>query len=70
MADMEAAGIENAEGVNFSVPRKSEMASVLKQRMANGKFYYPLTKLGTTLPRGHLQRTKRRTLSSTAKMEP
>jgi phage FluMu gp28-like protein len=42
IADMQMAGIDNAEGVNFSVPRKSEMASVLKQRMANGKFYYPL----------------------------
>ena len=39
---MENAGIENAEGVNFSVPRKSEMASLLKQRMSNGRFYYPL----------------------------
>jgi phage FluMu gp28-like protein len=42
IADMEAAGIHNAEGVNFSVPRKSEMASLLKQRMANHQFYYPL----------------------------
>ena len=42
IADMENAGIENAEGVNFSVPRKSEMASLLKQRMTNHKFYYPL----------------------------
>ena len=42
IADMEAAGIDNAEGVNFSVPRKSEMASLLKQRMANHQFYYPL----------------------------
>ncbi len=42
IAEMEAAGIENAEGVNFSVPRKSEMASLLKQRMTSGKFYYPL----------------------------
>ena len=42
IADMQAAGIENAEGVNFSVPRKSEMASLLKQRMTNGKLYYPL----------------------------
>ncbi len=42
IADMEMAGIENAEGVNFSVPRKSEMASVLKQRMGDGKFYYPI----------------------------
>ena len=42
IADMETAGIENAEGVNFSVPRKSEMASLLKQRMSNHKFFYPL----------------------------
>jgi phage FluMu gp28-like protein len=40
--DMENAGISNAEGVNFSVPRKSEMASLLKQRMANQKLYFPL----------------------------
>jgi hypothetical protein len=42
IADMEAAGIKNAEGVNFSVPRKSEMASLLKQRMLNKQFFYPL----------------------------
>ncbi len=42
IADMANAGIENAEGVNFSVPRKSEMASLLKQRMMNKQFYYPL----------------------------
>ncbi len=42
IADMETAGIENAEGVNFSVPRKSEMASLLKQRMMNKQFFYPL----------------------------
>jgi hypothetical protein len=29
IADMENAGITNAEGVNFSVPRKSEMAGCL-----------------------------------------
>ena len=39
---MEAAGIRNAEGVNFSVPRKSEMAGLLKQRMLNKQFFYPL----------------------------
>jgi hypothetical protein len=39
---MENAGIDNAEGVNFSVPRKSEMAGLLKQRMQNHQFYYPL----------------------------
>ena len=42
IADMENSGIENVEGVNFSVPRKSEMASLLKQRMSNGKFFFPL----------------------------
>ena len=42
ITDMENAGIKNAEGVNFSVPRKSEMASLLKQRMMNQKFFYPL----------------------------
>jgi len=42
IADMQAAGVENVEGVNFSVPRKSEMASLLKQRMTTSKFYYPL----------------------------
>lgn len=40
--DMENAGIENAEGVNFSVPRKSEMANLLKQRMLNQQFLFPL----------------------------
>ena len=42
ITDMENSGIENAEGVNFSVPRKSEMASLMKQRMMNQRFYYPL----------------------------
>jgi phage FluMu gp28-like protein len=42
IADMQNAKIYNAEGVNFSVPRKSEMASLLKQRMANKQLYYPL----------------------------
>jgi len=42
IADMENAGIDNAEGVYFSVPRKSEMAGLLKQRMMNHRFFYPL----------------------------
>ncbi len=42
IADMQNAGINNAEGVNFSVPRKSEIASLLKQRMANHRLYFPL----------------------------
>ena len=32
----------NAESVNFSVPRKSEIANVLKQRMMNHQFFFPL----------------------------
>ena len=42
IADMENAGIDNAEGVIFSSPRKSEMASVLKKRMQDKRFFYPL----------------------------
>ena len=42
IADMVNAGIANAEGVYFSVPRKSEMAGLLKQRMMNHRFFYPL----------------------------
>ena len=42
IADMEDAGISNAEGVCFSVPRKSEMANSTKQRMIDHRFYYPL----------------------------
>jgi hypothetical protein len=42
VADMEEAGIRNAEGVHFTTPRKSEMANLLKQRMSNQRFFYPL----------------------------
>ena len=42
IADMENAGIDNAEGVIFSSPRKSEMASILKKRMQDKRFFYPL----------------------------
>ena len=42
IADMENAEIENAEGVIFSAPRKSEMASLLKKRMQDARFFYPL----------------------------
>lgn len=42
IADMENAGIDNAEGVVFSSPRKSEMASLLKKRMQDGRLYFPL----------------------------
>ncbi len=60
--DMEFAGIENAEGVNFSVPRKSEMASLLKQRMAQPETVLPVAELGEALSRRHMHRTQRRTL--------
>ena len=39
---MENAGINNAEGVIFSSPRKSEMAALLKKRMQDKRFFYPL----------------------------
>jgi len=39
--DMEKSGILNVEGVNFTLPRKQEMASLLKQRMVNRRFFYP-----------------------------
>ncbi|MEM3161803.1 MAG: terminase family protein [Candidatus Bathyarchaeia archaeon] len=39
--DMENAGIENVEGVLFTLSRKQEMASLLKQRMLEGKFKFP-----------------------------
>jgi phage FluMu gp28-like protein len=40
--DMTQANIENAEGVTFSIPRKSEMAHLLRARMSNHQFFYPL----------------------------
>jgi phage FluMu gp28-like protein len=45
--DMENAGINNAEGVNFSIPRKSEMAALLRERMASKKLFFPLLKWET-----------------------
>jgi phage FluMu gp28-like protein len=39
--DMANAGIENVEGVTFTLPRKQEMASLLKQRMLEGKYRFP-----------------------------
>jgi len=42
ISDMENATIRNAEGVNFSIPRKSEMANLLRQRMTDQRFYFPL----------------------------
>jgi phage FluMu gp28-like protein len=42
ISDMTDAGIRNAEGVTFSLPRKSEMANLMKQRMGDQMFFYPL----------------------------
>jgi phage FluMu gp28-like protein len=39
--EMKNGGIECAEGVRFTQPRKQEMATLLKQRMLNGQFMYP-----------------------------
>jgi len=39
--DMKNSGIENVEGVHFTLPRKQEMATLLKQRMVNNQFWYP-----------------------------
>jgi hypothetical protein len=40
---MKNGDIENVEGVNFTHPRKQEIASLLKQRMLNNAFTYPYT---------------------------
>ena len=42
ISDMDNAGIRNVEGVNFSVPRKSEMANLLKQRLNDQMLFFPL----------------------------
>jgi len=41
ISDMDEAGISNVEGVHFSTARKSEMASLLKQRMMSQRLFYP-----------------------------
>jgi len=43
--DMQNAGIENVEGVTFTVPRKQELASLLKQRMLDGVYRFPFVEL-------------------------
>lgn len=42
--DMTNAEIDNVEGVTFTLPRKQEMASLLKQRMINSQFWFPYFK--------------------------
>jgi len=39
--DMQNAEIDNVEGVYFTLPRKQEMASLLKQRMINRQYWFP-----------------------------
>jgi len=39
--DMKNSGIDNVEGVHFTLPRKQEMATLLKQRMINNQFWFP-----------------------------
>lgn len=39
--DMQNSEIDNVEGVHFTLPRKQEMATLLKQRMINNKFWFP-----------------------------
>jgi len=39
--DMQNSEIDNVEGVHFTLPRKQEMATLLKQRMINNQFWYP-----------------------------
>jgi len=39
--DMKNSEIDNVEGVHFTLPRKQEMATLLKQRMINGQFWFP-----------------------------
>lgn len=39
--DMKNSEIENVEGVHFTLPRKQEMATLLKQRMSNNQFWFP-----------------------------
>lgn len=39
--DMQNSEIDNVEGVHFTLPRKQEMATLVKQRMINNRFWYP-----------------------------
>ncbi|MEM3579404.1 MAG: terminase family protein [Candidatus Bathyarchaeia archaeon] len=39
--DMTNANIPNVKGINFTQPRKQEMATILKQKMTEGKFKFP-----------------------------
>jgi len=43
--DMQNAGLESVEGVTFSLPRKQELASLLKQRMLDGAYSFPFVEM-------------------------
>jgi len=43
--DMQNAGLEGVEGVTFSLPRKQELASLLKQRMLDGAYSFPFVEM-------------------------
>jgi len=43
--DMQNAGLEGVEGVTFSLPRKQELASLLKQRMLDGAYHFPFVEM-------------------------
>jgi len=43
--DMQNAGLESVEGVTFSLPRKQELASLLKQRMLDGAYHFPFVEM-------------------------
>jgi len=38
---MKHSDVENVEGVHFTLPRKQEMATLVKQRMVTNRFWYP-----------------------------
>ncbi len=54
--DMKNGGIQNVEGVTFSLPRKQEMASLLKQRMMDANSIIPIS-LGTSLTAANMLRS-------------
>ena len=62
ISDMQEAGINNAEGVTFNTSRKSEMASLLKERMMSSTILLSVFDLGKTVSRRYLQRNECRTL--------
>ena len=56
IADMENAGIDNAEGVIFSSPKKKRNGQRSQEAHAGQTLLLSAAKLGETLPRRYLQR--------------